>query len=613
MSRKPRILFIIPAAIIACFLLHYSCAKVGTITGGEKDITPPVVVETNPGNYSTGFTGSKIVVSFDEYLTLKDINQEFVISPLLETEPEVKLKGKNIEIVLPADELKENTTYTLNFGNAITDYTEGNVLPNYEFVFSTGSHIDSLSVRGQVLHAFNLEEPEEPLFVMLYENLNDSAPLLEKPSFLTRTVAEGFYAINNLPSDSFRLFALKDANRNLIFDQPTEMIAFLDTIIHLKSSYFTYEEKEAPVEDTTLADTLVNPLPETDSIRLLSDTLMLDSLYKSAKYSYALYADLYLFEQDVFNQYLSDYSRSIPYRLRLIFNEPLTREINIFLADTAVEGDWFLPEHHVVGDTIDYWLTDSSLYKKENLRIGVEYFKTDSMGELEPATDTLVFNFAGKKQNRRRDREDSSPGNPNNKLSVNAGSGKFHLNSHVVIKSTYPVDTLYPEFVHLYRFKDTIQVPVRYELEKDSIELRKYHLHFKVEEGTKYRFVMNTGAFRDIYRLGHDTTDISFTTRLLDSYGKLIVSMPGDGIIQLLQNDKVVYERISGAGEKAVFDYIEPKSYRLKVIFDRNGNGEWDTGNYLEGRQPEKVWFHEKEVEIKEGWDLELDLDIKEK
>ena len=611
MSSKPRILFfLVVASVIAG---TFSCAKVGQITGGEKDIAPPVVVKAEPANYSTGFDKSKIVISFNEFIELKDIRQEFVISPPVDPSPDIKLKGKNLEISLDRDSLLENTTYTLNFGNAITDYTEGNPLQNFEYVFSTGEHIDSLSVRGQVLMAFTLEPPKDPLHVMLYGNLNDSAPMLEKPSFISRTASQGFFAINNLPPGTFRLFALKDANNNLLFDQPTEPLAFLDTTIQLSSSMF----KPKPVveeKDTSVADSLVIRPPDMDSLRLLNDTLMLDSLYGNSRFSYALYTDLYLFEQDVYNQYISDYVRPDDRRIRLVFKEPLSKPVNIYLTDTTVEGTWYITEKYVIGDTIDYWITDSSLYKMEQLKVGIGYYKTDSTGELSFTTDTLSFSFKEKKKpsGRKKDDEEVPTEEHLNSLKVNAGSGKFGLNSHLVIESTYPADTVKKDLIQLYTMQDSIKKPVAFSLEKDSFKLRRYHIYFKPLESTKYNFVIYTGAFDDIYGNSHDTTDISFVTRTRDSYGKLFVSIQNDAIIQLMQKDKVVYEKTGQAGEKAVFDFIEPKTYRLKVIFDRNNNGKWDTGNYLEGIQPEKVWFHDKEVEVKAGWDLELELNIEE-
>jgi hypothetical protein len=203
------IFYLLAAALIS------SCAKVGVITGGEIDTIPPVLLTSTPLNYATSFTGKKIKVSFSEFIDLKDITREFLVSPPLYKLPEVRNINKDL-IVTPLDSLQPNATYTLSFGNSVVDFTAGNPVKNFEFVFSTGNAIDSLSVQGRLLNSFDLATTKDPVYVMLYSNLADSTPYLKIPAYISRTDAFGRFRLNNLKAGDYRLFALKDGNSNMM-------------------------------------------------------------------------------------------------------------------------------------------------------------------------------------------------------------------------------------------------------------------------------------------------------------------------------------------------------------------------------------------------------------
>ena len=204
-----------------------SCAHIVAPTGGPKDTTAPQVRESVPANFSRMFRARKLVLSFNEYVQLKDIGNQLIISPPLKKKPEVLVKGKKILIEI-ADTFKENTTYTFNFGNAITDLNEGNPLENYKYVFSTGEKLDSLYIRGQVEDAF-LREAEKGMLVLLYEYgaaANDSLPYTSTPTYFSKTDATGHFEISNIRAGDYMLFALKDGNTNYRYDLPNEKIAF---------------------------------------------------------------------------------------------------------------------------------------------------------------------------------------------------------------------------------------------------------------------------------------------------------------------------------------------------------------------------------------------------
>lgn len=223
---------VIPAALLLAILVT-GCAKVGRPSGGPKDMNPPVYVTSTPENRTNNFTDDRINIEFDEFIQLKDQSREIIVSPPMKEKPLIRVREKTVVVALNEDLLPQ-TTYTINFGNSLTDFNEGNLLPEFEFVFSTGSMIDSLSVTGRAVRAFD-HQPEDitesTFMVMLYTNLSDSAPLLEIPRFYGKTNKAGLFAVNNLPPDTFRIIALKDANNNMMYDPALDNIAFMDSLL----------------------------------------------------------------------------------------------------------------------------------------------------------------------------------------------------------------------------------------------------------------------------------------------------------------------------------------------------------------------------------------------
>ena len=246
--------------------LAQRCANAVAPTGGPKDERPPVVVETLPENRSTNFIGKKIEITFDEYITLENANQNVLISPPLNEKPDIKLKNKTVVIKFKED-LASNTTYTINFGSSIKDLHEGNLFKDYVFSFSTGDVIDTLSIAGKVLNAES-KKPVEDAYVSLYaadrDNL-DSLPLTTKPNYITKTDKEGKFSLNGLADKKYLVFALKDVNSNLYFDQPNEEVAFLDTLV--PASYPWTPPKPQPLDTTAI-----------DSLAMQVDTLAMDTL-----------------------------------------------------------------------------------------------------------------------------------------------------------------------------------------------------------------------------------------------------------------------------------------------------------------------------------------------
>ena len=232
-SKTYRLLYI---PIVFLFLLSFTdCAKKGRPSGGLRDTIAPVILRSVPENFTTNFKNNEIRITFDEFIKLKDISKELIISPPLKYPPEITpLSVSKVLKITILDTLKENTTYSFNFGNSILDNNEGNLFPNYKYVFSTGSYIDSLSLKGTAVDAL-LPETDFPVSVVLYEvdqNYSDSLVLLEKPTYITTTKDNNSsFELSNLKKGTYQLIALKEQTRNYTFQPKTDKIAFYKDLI----------------------------------------------------------------------------------------------------------------------------------------------------------------------------------------------------------------------------------------------------------------------------------------------------------------------------------------------------------------------------------------------
>lgn len=229
--------------IVIIGTLSFSCAKRGTITGGDKDILPPKILSSNPKNLSTQFKNNTIKIVFDEYVKLKDIQKQLIVSPPMEKMPTVMPQSgtsKYLTVKLN-DSLKANTTYTLNFGQSVVDNNEGNAFPQLKYVFSTGNYVDSLYVRGTIKDAF-FKKPDNFVTVMLYEvneKYNDSTVFKEKPMYISNTLDSlKTFKIENIKAGKYKLFALKEKDNNYKFNPKTDKIAFYEKEIIVPDTSF---------------------------------------------------------------------------------------------------------------------------------------------------------------------------------------------------------------------------------------------------------------------------------------------------------------------------------------------------------------------------------------
>lgn len=556
-------------------LFIFSCANMGMPEGGPKDISPPEIVESIPENYSKQFKSKSIKITFDEFIVLKNINQALIISPPLDEKPEIKLKGKTIIIEFNSEFL-ENTTYSLNFGNAIVDNNEGNVLKNFNYVFSTGDIIDSLSISGTLINSFT-GKAEEDVLIMAYTNLSDSTPLTERPIYIARSLKDGSYTLNNLKDTTYKIFALKDANNNFIFDQPNEEIAFSDTAIK----------------------PFVTTIESIDTLHI--DSLDFDTIIRKTEHIY--YPNnikLSLFEQETFKQYLKGFSRPEKAELVIVFNEPLTDSLDLKAINFSFDN--IIHDYHSKSDSIKLWINDSSIYNIDTLVANLTYPRTDSLSNI--YTDSKLIKFGYKRKESPKKLKLQTNIYPKNKR-------KLDLNKNVIISFNRPIKTIDTSRISFLIKEDSLFIPYKYSIIKDTLDLKTYNILFELQENKSYSLSVNDSAFLDITDIYNDSLGRNFTTKSIENYGIIILNLKDtsrNGIIQLFDSkNKFIEEQFTSKSSKISFKFLKPGGYKFKYINDQNNNKKWDSGIYINKLQPEKIDLYNLEIKVKSNWEMEID------
>ena len=587
-------------------LFTASCAKIVVPTGGPKDVTPPKILQSIPENFSVNFKQNKIVVKFDEYFQLKNLNKELLVSPPLKEQPRIRISGKKFILEIK-DTLRDNTTYNINFHDAIADVNESNILSNYQYCFSTGKYIDSLFVEGLIFDAFSLV-PKEFVKVMLYENYNDSTPYKKIPDYVSQTNKEGQFSINNIKPGNYHVFALNDGNNNLLFDQPSEEIAFLDSLI-----IPGYKEVEF-VDTLQIIDKIIdNDTIHNDTI--YKDTIIIHNEFVSKIKS----LDLYMFQEDYEKQYIGETSRDKKEKCIFIFNKPSNKKCKILPINFDTQSKkWNIIENSRNNDTIICWLTDSTIYKRDSLIFELKYNKTNILGQDSLVSDTATLVYTEKEKipkKKKRKKEKNEKLKPNVYLNIITNISKsVDLNQNIILKPESPIQSYDTSKIQLFLLKDSTEILQPTTFTKDSILLRKYYLSNKWEENSTYKLIIAPDAFTDIYNYKNDTIEINFKTKESDYYGNIkleINNITTNSIVQLLnEKEKLLKKYFIQSDTTFDINYLNPKKYLLKLIIDKNNNRKWDTGNFIKKIQPEKVYYYKKTIEIKSNWDNEIIWDI---
>jgi uncharacterized protein (DUF2141 family) len=551
--------------LLICTLI-YSCAQVVAPGGGEKDITPPKVVKYIPDSASLNFKSKSIVVFFDEFIQLKDLNNQLIISPPLENAPDIKVKNKILSIDFDKDEpLKPNTTYSISFGNALQDIHENNPIDNFKYIFSTGSFIDSVVVKGKIENAFD-HKADKGVLVMLYTDFSDSVIYKKKPDYFAKTKEDGTFQINNIRSGKYKLLVLKDANSNYKYDNESESVGFVDALIDVsEKKNILISVFQEPVKKLFLKKSNYNSYGKISFIfNKTADSVRIEPL------------NLTFNDKDVFLDY-SINKDTLNYWFRKDDRDSIILQVK---------------NGNTIIDTVDFKIIkkeDALKSRRNPLRLAVVNSPAGNQNVDLNAEFKIVFN------------------NPLDPVLFNNSISK-EIN---LIEDTIPIKDYKNLFYTLSPF-NTISINSKV-IAKDG-STKVVPVVFK--ENTNYHLFIPPGTFTDFFGLTNDTIKIDFKTREEKFYGtlKLNLDIPvttGNYIVQLLdEKESIVKESNINKSESLFYEYLYPKKYKLKIIYDNNANYKWDTGNLLQKLQPEKVIYNAEPVNTRPNWDLELEWKI---
>ncbi len=565
-----------PVGWVVYLLMLTSCAQVVAPGGGKKDIAPPKVLKYSPNNASINFISKSILIHCDEFIQLKDLNSQLIISPPLLKIPTIEAQKKNLSIVFDKKEiLKPNTTYTISFGDAVRDVNENNPIENFNYIFSTGSFIDSLSLKGKVQNAFN-HSTEKGIVVMLFNDINDSVVYKKLPDYFAKTNVDGTFQINNIKSGKYKLVALKDVNANYKYDGETENIGFVDSLVDVGG-------KKAVLID--------------------------------------------LFQEPTTKVYLKKYIHDSYGKIMLIFNQG-SKNIRVDALNPDFKDDQALLDFSKTRDTLTYWIKD---YRRDSLRLKISNGAT--------ILDTLEFKMIKKedalksKKNKLQLKLVNSP-NGNQGFDLNGeigllfshpistiqGTQQIQFTEDTTLFKTKLIPCLYarkPSFIQ-YGYMDSSMLTERIG-NSELLDTAPVFKSFRLKENTNYHLFIPPGTFTDIFGLTNDSIKIDFKTKEANYYGSVNVNLiipetQGNYLVQLLdEQDQLVREKSVKKSEVLTFLYLYPRKYKLKIIYDENNNQKWDTGSYFQKKQPEKIIYNPEPITIRSNWDADLEWKITEK
>lgn len=594
-------------ALLMLMIVVYSCASMGNPDGGPYDEEPPKFVRSTPKPFAINSKEKKVTIEFDEFIKLEKAAEKVVVSPPQLEQPEIKASGRKVVVGL-VDSLRPNTTYTIDFADAIVDNNEGNPLGNYAFTFSTGTTIDTMEVSGTVLSASDLE-PVKNIQVGLHSDLSDSAFMKKPFDRVSRTDSRGHFSIRGIAPGKYRIYALMDGNQNYLFDSKTEMIAFSDSIII------------PAMEDAMRPDTI------------WKDSLTIDTI-KSVGYTRFLPDDIILraFKEENDRQYLTRSERDKENHFVLTFSAradtlPTLKGLNFD------ERDAFIIEKTDRNDSICYWIKDSLIYQMDTLEIQMDYLATDTLDRLVPQTDTLFLankltraerekleaKAAEEKEKERKKKEkkgEKIEPEPTKFLTLNVDApSAFDLDRNVYLSFDEPVASIDTAAIHMEIKKDSLWEEIPFLFVSDSVLPRKYEILAEWEPEKEYQLSIDSMAFKGVYGLHTNKVKQTMKVKKLNEYGTILLNITGadsTAVVELLDGSgKVLRQQRITPQNTADFYYLNPGTkFYIRLFNDRNGNGVWDTGKYSEHLQPEEVYYFPKVWEMKANFDFEENWNI---
>ena len=603
------------ALMVLCLLAVSGCARMGSPDGGWYDETPPKVVSSTPEDKGVNVRAKKITINFDEFIKIEDAQNKVIVSPPQIEQAEIKAAGKRIIVELK-DTLKDNTTYTVDFSDAITDNNEGNPMGNYTFSFSTGEQIDTLEVSGYCLNAENLE-PIKGILVGLYPyDAPDSIFHKEPMIRISRTNGGGRFTIKGIAPGAYRAFALQDADGDYVLSQKSEMLGF------------SHDKIEPSWKPDTRPDTIWR-----DSLHILD--------IKQIGYTHFLPDDITLlcFQEPQTNRSFLKIERNEPNKIGLYFtygNDTLPRLRGLNFDATNA----FVLEPSEKNDTLIYWIADTTLINKDTLDIEMTYLMTDTLGQLVEKVDTIsgyakvpyekrmkekqkeLEKWQKEQEKKKKDEEPYDSIMPQKMLEVNVNvNGTMDPGQHIYIEVPEPLSRLDTAGIHLYQEIDSAWYNCPHKLQR--ISTRRYELKVDTQPKMTLSLEMDSAAFESIYGICSDKKKVGIKVKGEEEFSTLAVELSGipkqwsksqgamadtdpTSVCVLLidGSDKIARQMKADAKGKAEFLYVKPGKYYLRAFVDMNGNDIWDTGCYDEDRQAEPVFYFDEEVECKQKWDV---------
>lgn len=608
--RNNKIFIIFWMAAVAALLA--ACASMGRPEGGARDEVPPVYVHSDPPAGALNFHGKRLNIFFDENIKMEDVVNKVVVSPVQKQPPSITANGRRLSVEF-RDTLRDNTTYTVDFSDAVRDLNEGNILDGFAFDFSTGDTRDSLVISGMLFEARTLE-PAQGMIVGVYSNLSDTAITTLPFDRIAKTNQYGQFILRNLAPGTYNLYAVNDLNRDYHWDR-SEDVAFLGH---------------------TVVPEVVN-ITVTDTLRASNG---MDSIVMRNGYRY-LPNDILMtwFNENYKSQYLKTNSRIDSTRVFIELGAPTDTLPQITLLNTPAAGQ-LLDEvaridHSAAGDSITYWITDPDVIATDTLLVKARYLRTDTLDNLSWTTDTLrLLNRERAKFQKQLDKKNSDREKLRKKLLEEGKDtifvdepvfmtfdtstrGTQELNLPMYFTASQPLDTIYPGMIHLEMRVDTLWKDLGVQhLTRDSLNRQlAYTLRHDWKEGERYKLTVDSAAVRGIYGNVNKPTSAEFSVKKLEDYSTINFNLTGvpEGaqmIVELLnsQDKPVASQRLENG--VATFTFVAPNTYYARAFIDANGNGQWDTGSIAEQRQPEDVYYMPKKLSLKKNWDMQQTWDI---
>lgn len=527
-------------------LLFQRCAQINPLTGGQRDRTPPVLLSARPEPLSTNFHGHQILFRFDEFVQVKDLSNQMLITPALKTRPEVFADGKTVKVLIDTTELKPNTTYRFYFGASIADMHEGNTLKNFEYIFSTGDHIDSMQFSGKVVDAGN-NAPLNNILVGLYpgKNLSDSLPFKETPEYITHTDASGAFNIGHLPPGTYRTYAISDEDKNLLYDQDNEKIGFLN-------------------EDLVL--------PHDSAL------------------------EFKLFKQDPPKSYVKKTLTPYYGLLKILFNKRSQALVKAY--DPALENNIYIPDHTEPLDTMSLYYREVS----DSLRLLVQFRDKKEQ-------DTLLVALP-KKSLKKRKFSFITMNTQNQQIPLGVYPRLRFITwmdtlfaSDKVLVFEFQKDTSNLRLPCTRRWLN----PRELELKADLIGGNAYRIHLDTSMFQDAFGQRNdTCTFRFTQQSAKDLGQLGLILVLNKKQAYLVQLLNEKD--QVYREQSFFLPLASSNSKSLVFTGLQPGNYRVRIIFDNNNNAKWDSGQLFKKLQPEAVFLYPKTIKVISDWEIEEEI-----